>query len=319
MSLAPPTMTTTSGITWTAVTPIVPHCFQHQTTLNIVSGVVLIVGAIAAYVPQWVSIVTRKSSFGVNFTYLSLAWLSNLLVSGNATILKYPVLACCWRQDGISAGQCIALQLPWLQIVLPFLYGFVSQALFIYYCNPELPLFSPLDAQRLRYRALAVVAAMNLLLLSVLIAAAIMYFMYDLSPETLGEYATVLGYAGAVANVIMWLPQIVTSFRLRTPGSLSVVALIVLCLGNVLVFFYQFVGNHTAFSTCFQNAISSVELAVLLGMLLYFRIVDGKPKQRQQETLDKTLSINVGTVDTETVETAETAASEPNEKTKLLQ
>jgi hypothetical protein len=167
---------------------------QHQTVLDIVSGVVLIVGALAAYVPQWVSIITRKSSFGVNFTYLSLAWLSNLLVAGNASILKYPVLACCWRQDGIAAGQCVALQLPLMQIVLPFVYGFVSQALFIYHCKPEPPVFSPLDAHKLRFRAKAVFAATNLLLLIILIAAVVMYFMYDLSPETLGEFATALGY-----------------------------------------------------------------------------------------------------------------------------
>jgi uncharacterized protein with PQ loop repeat len=295
----------------THVVPPVPHCLQHQTVLDIVSGVVLIVGAMAAYVPQWVSIITRKSSFGVNFTYLSLAWLSNLLVAGNASILKYPVLACCWRQDGIAAGQCLALQLPLLQIVLPFVYGFVSQALFIYYCKAAPPVFSPLDAHKLRYRAKAVFAATNLLLLIVLIAAVVMYFMYDLSPETLGEFATALGYAGAVANVIMWLPQIVTSYKLRTPGSLSVISLLVLCLGNVLVFFYQYVGNHTAFSTCFQNAISAVELAFLLSMLCYFRIVDGKPKPLQDaaaEPVAATPSIN-STVDIDATD----------EHTKLLQ
>lgn len=252
--------------------------------VDIVSGVVLILGGLAAFGPQWIAIGLRRSSFGVNHTYLSLAWLTNLATLANGVILKWPTLSCCWREDHVPLTRCLALQLPLIQLGLPGLYGFVSQTLYIWYCV-ETPGLSFGEAERRRNRAKAIFAAGCLFVLVVGVSSVVMFWYADLSADTLDAWARALGYSAAAITCVQLLPQLLETYRLRRAGSLSVVSIVVLGFGNVLVFSYQVFGNHTALSTSFANAIGAVELLGLLAMLGYFRVVDKRRRARSSLSL----------------------------------
>jgi len=259
-------------------------CSVTPTVVDIVSGVVLVLGGVAAYGPQWLAIGMRRSSFGVNHTYLSLAWIANLLTLSNGFILKWPTLACCWREDHVPLDRCLALQLPLLQLGLPGLYGFVSQALYIYFCVETAGL-SFGEAERRRNRAKAIFAAGCLFVVVVATTSVLMYWFFDLTADTLASWARALGYTAAGITCVQLLPQLLETFRLRKAGSLSVVSIVVLGFGNVLVFCYQVFGNHTGLSTSFANAIGAAELLTLLAMLAYFRVVDRRRRARSSLSL----------------------------------
>ena len=98
--------------------------------------------------------------------------------------------------------------------------SFVTQFLYIFYCRPELPDFPPSVALSARLVAKATFTAVCLLLLLVGMAGALMYYFFDLPGNVLQLFAEVLGYIGAATTVLQYLPQIVTSYKLRRPGKL---------------------------------------------------------------------------------------------------
>ena len=80
----------------------------------------------------------RASSFGVSYPAITLAWLSTLFAAANKLILAWQTLRCCWRSAAISAGQCVKINIPMVQLSLPFFWGFVTQGYYIYYCKADL-------------------------------------------------------------------------------------------------------------------------------------------------------------------------------------
>jgi uncharacterized protein with PQ loop repeat len=260
-------------------------CDKDVSVLDLLLGIVLVIGGVAAVAPQWVAIYKRRSSFGVSFTYVSLAWVSNLLTASNAGILKWPTLACCWREDNVPLGQCLSLQLPLMQIVLPFVWGFVTQYFYIRFCVPEKQKLSYGEAQRRRHRAKAVFLAALLLTLVIAVSSVVMYWEYALSAHTLDTWARVLGYCAGAFTCVQYIPQIVESFRLRKPGSLSVVSMFILGFGNVIVFAYQLFANGASVSTAFPNAVSALEVLGLLAMLLAFHVFDKRRHARTNLSL----------------------------------
>jgi hypothetical protein len=95
--------------------PPLKLCEAPQAVSNVVTGFILIVGALVAFAPAWFAIFFRKNAFGVSRQTLGLQLASAVFIVINVCILKWPTLACCWRRP-ISSWQCVAINLPFFQV-----------------------------------------------------------------------------------------------------------------------------------------------------------------------------------------------------------
>jgi uncharacterized protein with PQ loop repeat len=235
-------------------------CAQ-PTTADIVTGSLLLVGVCAAYVPQVVEIVLKKSSDGVSGFFVVLALLSASCTAVNAIITFWPGLMCCKTTE---LGLCIAIQLPLLQLVLPLLFSFVVLGAYAHYSVPN------------RNRGCAALGASMLFTLAAFCAPLFMVLANDGTRAQAVVYATVAGLAGGVLAMVTFLPQIVTTNKLKRKGSLSVPALVVMFVGNWIVAAYLLLNDGgfslVSIALVSQNFVTAIEIGVLLAMLVVFAL-----------------------------------------------
>ena len=111
-------------------------------------------------------------------------------------------------------------------------------------------------------------------LMAALGVALVLLLRYDTQLEyhPVRAYADGLGIAASVLVALVWLPQIYTTLRERSPGSLSIEMLLLQAPGSVLVVIFQAVlaNPPLPWSTWLPYIITSLEQFLLIGLWLFF-------------------------------------------------
>lgn len=235
---------------------------------DIAVGSILLVGVTAAYVPQVVEIAVKRSSVGVSGFFVVLALLSASCTAVNAMLVFWPMIECC---AAVAVGQCIAINLPNLQLVLPLLFSFAVLFTYAFFSVPVLDVISPEQATAHRNYGFAALAAALLLNLAAFLVPLLLYVSHRGTAAQALLYAQVAGYAGGALAMLTFLPQIWATWKLKQKGSLSLPALIVMFVGNWIVAVYLYL-NAGGISLISQNVVTAVEIGVLLGLLVVFAI-----------------------------------------------
>lgn len=84
----------------------------------------------------------------------------------------------------------------------------------------------------------------------------------------------ILGLIGTVAVIVQWAPQIWTTFKLGSSGSLSVVMLIIQLPGTVAVIYFQAYVNKAHWSTVLPYIVSVVEFVILISLCFFYMARD---------------------------------------------
>ena len=76
-----------------------------------------------------------------------------------------------------------------------------------------------------------------------------LYYKYHVEAPQLIKFADLIGYAGAAAMMLMYLPQIWETLVLRDKGSLSPITLLLVLPGQVMAVVFQGIINKQKLST----------------------------------------------------------------------
>jgi len=115
---------------------LVPKCYASPTPFGIAIALLIIVGTIISYIPQYLIIVKKKSSDGLNTIMLGISLFSSFLTATNSGILKWPLVVCC--QD-LSSAECVLNNLATEQLMISVFCVFVLYLLAVIYF-PRVPL-----------------------------------------------------------------------------------------------------------------------------------------------------------------------------------
>jgi len=273
--------------------------FEDPTALNISMGVFLITGITVSYIPQYIAIIKVRSSDGLSYPTLALAFLSGLLTLINTGILNWnPKLMCCSIR---SVSDCLAFNLPVIQLFIGPLCLFFLYIVFLRYFS-----FHPNTAQtredkRKEFRQATVVFALIFLAAIVLsIVAGVLYYDVGVSSDHMVTYAQACGVMSSIAIVVQWVPQIYTVYKLKSPGSLSILMLLMQIPGAILVVIFLAVLNHEDFTTWSPYVVTFIQQVILVVMcVIYMRrpkkedpeleslIKPSSPSQESQESVKK--------------------------------
>jgi len=245
-----------------------PICYTSPSTANLIVALVLVIGIISSYFPQYISIVRRKSSDGLDIIMLSISLLSAYFTASNSGILKWPLVTCC--QD-LRFGECVLNNLATEQLIASLICVFVLFSLYLAYFRVE-PTEKETRGSRLRLKKIhwAVFLASNFVGLFVSILAGILYYNLNFSSTVLSRYANVLGVMSGVGVVFQWGPQIITTWRMQDPGCLSLGMLCLQMPGALLVAFFQGVLNHASWTTWVPYIVGAAQQTVLIVMIAFF-------------------------------------------------
>mmetsp|Transcript_3617 Transcript_3617/g.4003 ORF Transcript_3617/g.4003 Transcript_3617/m.4003 type:complete len:300 (-) Transcript_3617:246-1145(-) len=257
-------------------------------------GILLTVGILASFVPQYISILLAKSSEGLNYFVYALGFLSGITGLINVTMLKWESHVMCCNYLSLDAGQCLYLNLPITQLAPGPLGTFVAYVFVLHYFPFE-PSKTATRKQKKRSFLIGtiVLAALVALLFFVSGLAALLYYVAGVRSDHMITYARICGIISAIAVLIMWLPQLWTTFRSREIGTLSIPMLLLQIPGAFLIVYFQAVQSKSDITTWGPYVIQGIEQSLLLAMCIVYWIRDrrrGKRKRQAEEEASALLS-----------------------------
>jgi len=251
-------------------------CFHSVKAMWIIIGSVIFVGTVVSVIPQIQLIVANRSSFGLNTISICITSIGQFLL-----VINY---ICLHSSDFVGIAQIpfsIAVQrlITFFNVfVLWFGYFFVVGANFVF-----------IDFKKRAKRDLESVNAdkkmnriMTILLISIFVLMGIMVpvigifygFFSDLQRSIGESYGTI----SAILVIAQYLPQMLTTIRLKDNGSLSMVMLMIQAPGGYASSMFMWIGNGDHWTTWLSIFLGAVQQTILLCICLYYKYQKRKLK-----------------------------------------
>eukprot|EP00698_Gefionella_okellyi_P013834 TRINITY_DN3817_c0_g1_i1.p1 TRINITY_DN3817_c0_g1~~TRINITY_DN3817_c0_g1_i1.p1 ORF type:complete len:365 (+),score=32.54 TRINITY_DN3817_c0_g1_i1:87-1097(+) len=303
---------------------------MDMNTFSIVLGVCLTFGGIIALLPQHYTIVKNRSSKGMSVFTLFMGNINQISSIVVTTIFRYPALTTC---HVIGFWSCSPTLLSLYQIIGVWLCYF---PIMIYTL-----LFFPKDGDRRELLIGKIMLAISVVYLFAMLGTGLGLVMGLGNPchPAVLSFAYGLGLVATIVNVAQWLPQIYRTFRLKSRGSLSIVSLCISAPGvTVTVVFLVFI-SHDSISTWMPFLTSAIQQFILLGMLIYYTVLErrraarkstgstsertplvGSSRKSKRGGVNSSTLIAPLTVDTDTKDSADTAlAVQPDDAVSVTE
>lgn len=222
------------------------HCgdIDEIDKVNLVLSIAITAGLVGSYLPQHILIHKRKTSDGISpfFLLLGLTSCTNSLI--NIVVLQWNVLRCCAY---LSGGVCFANSLGVVQMLLQWVMFTTTLVLFlIYFPRPHNfradsfgaahPVAVPVPRASSRgWQASVAVTCVCIVHLVVFFLVSLSFLRKSATRAQAILWANWVGGTGAVLSTMQYLPQLVTTLRRRSRGSLSLATLAIQAPGSFIL------------------------------------------------------------------------------------
>jgi uncharacterized protein with PQ loop repeat len=263
---------------------ILPACFTYPSKTNLTVAGILVAGTLISYIPQYLAIIRVGSSSGLNYGMLGIALFSAFLTCINSGILKWYDIVCC-GEEGMTLAKCLENNLATLQLLNSLICYLILYILFLVYWN-----ITPTETETRKFRIMVRNRAWMLFILIILASlflsflGGILFYKFHLTSDTLVKYAMTLGTISSILMIVQWAPQIYTTWRIKSQGSLSLLMLIMQLPGALLVIIFQGVLNNASITTWGPYIFGALEMTILIVMCIYYKL----RKQRRESTYEET-------------------------------
>ncbi|KAI9148072.1 hypothetical protein HJFPF1_11894 [Paramyrothecium foliicola] len=211
-----------------------PRCAElsNPSIPQFVVSILLMSWVLAANFPQWARIASRKSAEGLSTLYILLGSLSGVCAVGNILVLPSTDedIGCCRTN---SAFACINGMLGMIQVILGIACFWVILFMYVFYAEEEADaeihgrrpsLSGPERTFRRARRAWIVLVVVCCFAFTIMLISAIIFRRFPWVAQT---WADILGVGVALLACVQWVPQVITTWHLKSLGSLSLVSLFI--------------------------------------------------------------------------------------------
>ena len=235
---------------------------QGQPAFSYVLGIILCVGGMLSYFPQYYTLVKTKQHRGISELSLLLLNIGSACLAANSFILNW------WKFDCYNHcgfWLCSANLLSMLQITVGWIMVCPLYLIFIRYKIKN-------SERRLIYDIGYVSIYILFVLIMVIVGLAEKLSAGD-SRTFFIISAKVLGIVSAICSCIVWLPQIIKLIRTGKQGNLSLLMFIMQTPGNAIIIIFQIL-YHQNWTTWFSYVITLVEQGTIVSILLILKCRD---------------------------------------------
>jgi len=233
-----------------------------QSIFSIVLGILLCLGGMISYFPQYYSLVKAKQATGISEFSLLLLNIGSACLTANSFILNWWKFEC---YEHYNFWYCTGNLLSLFQIMIGWLMVFPLYLIFIRYKIKT--------SERKIIHDIAYVVIYVLFILVIIIVGLAEKLSSKNSNEFFVISAKILGVVSAICSSIVWLPQIVKLLRTKQQGNLSLLMFIMQTPGNCIVILFQ-VLYHQDWTTWITYVITFVEQSTIVVILIVFMCRD---------------------------------------------
>ncbi|KAL0228397.1 hypothetical protein RCL1_004540 [Eukaryota sp. TZLM3-RCL] len=235
----------------------------HLGVFSMLIGIGLLFGLILSHVPQYIRIVKKNTSKGLSGTTLSLANLNHFNVALNSCITRIAPFQAC---SVVGFWKCFPTILSTLSLIGGFLSFYPVLILFLVY-------FPQKDAKSSRTHRLNVIFFLlfNLYAISVITLSYYLVKKNDRCYYIVLELAYSVGLLSSIVNLWQWIPQIVTTYKRKGSGALSIIMIAVQAPGSALMLIFLILSK-ASFTTWASYFTSATQQLILLYLLVFYTI-----------------------------------------------
>ncbi len=235
---------------------------QGEPLFSYILGIVLCIGGMVSYFPQYYSLVKTKQHKGISEVSLLLLNIGSACLAANSFILNWWKFGC---YQHCNFWLCSANLLSMFQIMVGWIMVF-----------PLYLIFTRYKMKNSERRMIYDIGYISIYVLFVLIMV-IVGLAEKLSPGDSREFfnisAKVLGIISAICSCIVWLPQIIKLIRTKKQGNLSLLMFIMQTPGNAVIIIFQILYRQN-WTTWFAYVITLAEQGIIVVILLVFKCRD---------------------------------------------
>jgi len=218
---------------------------------GIILGTCISIGSVGTYIPQFYNIIKYKSVEGISEASLIILNIGMMCLTMNSLIYSWNYFFC----------NCFYYLLPFITILISWLTVSIYYIIFLLYKHKKLKkIFEPTLSYSITY----------LFFITLVIGLALVEKI-EKNPSFFFPYADVLGITSAIANGIVYIPQIYTLMKNRSNGNLSLLMYILQTPGNIIIIVFQAIVFKLPLTTWLTYFIVLIEQAVILILMLIFR------------------------------------------------
>lgn len=259
----------------TATAAPVAQCYKAPATNVLVFGFLLFVGIFLAYVPQMIKLISLRSNLGLSLWTTVLASASNACSLFDALNQYWNYFYCCMM---ISPWQCITILLVILNYTLTWFCWHAIYILALVFWPDPAAKDEKEKQSREKYTHLFVflgyMVFMILGFVAIVLGTTVDSFKQIVWFNTL--LVSGFGIISAGLTLLIWVPQIYTTYVLKGSQSLSLIMMIVLTPGSFVNLYYQ-IGMDAKFWIWIPTALAGFFQCVLCCMMVYFTYISPPP------------------------------------------
>ena len=245
-------------------------CYPEKEGIWIAIGGCIFLGTLISMIPQTVVLVKNKSNYGLNPFMVFMNNLCSILLTVNTVTLHFA--------DFVGLNQYSFFR------ALPTLFTFFNNFLLWFGYLPVVLLtiifFDVVIREKRKGKEIKVeryeVYGLDILLSALTVIFFMIYvivgYKNGFSSSNTLNYGKTLGIICSVFNILLWLPQIITTCKLRDNGSLSLVYLGIQAPGGLINTCFLVFGQHENWTTWLPIFASCCQQLLLLIICIVFKL-----------------------------------------------
>lgn len=218
--------------------------------LGLVLGIGLSLGSVIAYIPQFHLIIKNRSVKGISEPTLLIMNIGLMCLTLNSLIVN-------WRY---FVTNDLLKFIPFFQILISWIMVLIYYMIYITYKFRD---------REKRFMS-GLYYIITYLLFGIFVFALTLGEKYNGDPNFFPIFAEVMGYTSAVANGIVWIPQIISLYRAKHTQNLSFGMFIMQTPGNLIIILFQAVIYKQPVSTWITYLFTLIEQTIILIMMIYY-------------------------------------------------
>jgi len=217
---------------------------------------------------------------------IAFSLLSSFLTTVNSGILKWPSVVCCGT---LGVGHCMLNNLSTEQLITGLICLIAFFIIFLIYL-PIHPTETQSRTDKIKQKRLAWVIFTLCIFCGVFssVLGAVLYYKFNLSSSVLVQYAAALGWISAACIIIQYSPQIYTTLKMKSAGSLSVLMLLLQMPGALIIIFFQGVLNGASYTTWAPYVFQAIQQLILIVICIVYYVRERQKKKQNVVTIPAT-------------------------------
>ncbi|GEQ67057.1 hypothetical protein JCM33374_g720 [Metschnikowia sp. JCM 33374] len=240
--------------------------YDGASTANFVLSLLITAGIFVSYLPQYFRIFKKKTSEGLSVNFLLLGSCSSIFTFTNIILISARARYCC-RTGALTFFNCINSQLNLIQIGLQCTCAIMILVLVII-CTKDSIKQDKEEFSRILKVSHFVVLHAGLSVIQIIIA-----FLTNRS--ILLSVAQFNGLMSTILTVVKYVPQILTTFHLKHPGTLSIGMMCIQTPGGFLFTATLFFTKGSHWSSWMSYFVAALLQGTLLALCIYYEYFSG--------------------------------------------